>query len=70
VTGATGFLGGHLTERLLLSNKQIKVRALVHNPYNALRIANLPLETVSGDITSTKAMLAATQGLTLLFTVH
>ena len=62
VTGATGFLGGRLTEQLLLSNKQIKVRALVHNPHHASRISNLPLERVFGDITSLEAMCAATQG--------
>lgn len=52
ITGATGFVGGRLAERLLLSNRKIKVRGLVHNSFNAARLARLPAEIVLGDVTS------------------
>jgi predicted dehydrogenase/nucleoside-diphosphate-sugar epimerase len=51
VTGATGFIGSRLAEMLTLS-KGWQVRALVHNPANASRLARLPVEMVQGDLTS------------------
>jgi nucleoside-diphosphate-sugar epimerase len=62
ITGATGFLGCRLAERLFLSNKQIKVLGLVHNPYNASRLARLPITLLSGDITSDEDMAKVTSG--------
>lgn len=52
ITGATGFVGGRLAERLLLSNRKIRVHGLVHNSFNAVRLARLPAETMVGDMTS------------------
>lgn len=51
VTGATGFIGGRLTEILRL-REGCEVRALVHNPSKASRIACLPVEMVMGDLAS------------------
>jgi len=62
ITGATGFLGGRLAERLSLSKPQTKVRGLVHNSYAASRLARLPVEMVTGDITSFKEMRDAVRG--------
>jgi nucleoside-diphosphate-sugar epimerase len=52
ITGATGFVGGRLAERLLFSKRQIRVRGLVHSSFNAVRLARLPVETMVGDMTS------------------
>jgi nucleoside-diphosphate-sugar epimerase len=49
VTGATGFIGGRLCERLVLAGAR-RVRALVHSFPRAARIARLPIELVSGDL--------------------
>jgi len=62
ITGATGFIGGRLAEHLSLSNKNVRVRALIHNPSHASRIARLPVEMVFGDITSLNSMRMAVKG--------
>jgi nucleoside-diphosphate-sugar epimerase len=49
VTGATGFIGGRVCERMLQAGVP-RVRALVHKPNHAARIARLPLELCSGDL--------------------
>lgn len=51
VTGATGFIGGRLAE-VLRFREGCEVRALVHNPSNASRLARLPVEMVMGDLHS------------------
>jgi hypothetical protein len=48
ITGATGFIGARLAEVLKLQ-KGWQVRALVHNPANASRLARLPVEMVQSD---------------------
>jgi len=62
ITGATGFVGGRLAERLSLSKKNIKVRGLVHNLSHASRLARLPVEMVHGDVTSLDSMRNAVNG--------
>lgn len=49
VTGATGFLGCRVAEILHFQHGW-QVRALVHNPANAARLARLPVEMVQGDL--------------------
>lgn len=49
VTGATGFIGSRVAEVLCL-REGWEVRALVHNPGNASRLARLPVEMVQGDL--------------------
>lgn len=51
ITGATGFIGSRLAERLALGEGW-QVRALVHKPGNASRLARLPVEMVQGDLQS------------------
>ncbi|RIK10031.1 MAG: NAD-dependent dehydratase [Acidobacteria bacterium] len=73
VTGATGFIGSHLTESLVRAGA--KVRALVH--YNADdRQGNLELlssdirkeiEVVRGDIRNPEGMDAAAEGVDVVF---
>jgi predicted dehydrogenase/nucleoside-diphosphate-sugar epimerase len=49
VTGASGFIGSRVVELLRL-REQRDVRALVHNPGNASRLARLDVEMVQGDL--------------------
>lgn len=49
VTGATGFIGSRVAEVLTLKYGW-EVRALVHNPGNASRLARLPVEMIQGDL--------------------
>ncbi len=60
VTGATGFLGRHLVDRLLHSNLELRVRA-----FSRSTSAGFPadrVESVRGDITDPDDVAAAVQG--------
>ena len=58
VTGATGFIGGRICERLFLANTA-KVRALVHSTHKAARIARLPIELVRGSLLDRDSLRSA-----------
>src|ERR1700686_5586605 len=49
VTGATGFIGGRVCERMMQAGVP-KVRALVHGMHRASRIARMPVELCPGDL--------------------
>jgi len=49
VTGATGFIGGRVCERMMQAGVP-KIRALVHGMHRAARIARLPVELCPGDL--------------------
>ncbi len=49
LTGASGFIGCRVAEILALRDGW-EVRALVHNPANATRLARLPVEMVQADL--------------------
>jgi nucleoside-diphosphate-sugar epimerase len=53
VTGATGFLGCRVAEILCMA-RHSQVRAVVHTPGNASRLARLPVETVVADLRKQK----------------
>ena len=61
VTGAGGFLGCRLVERLLLGEKA-SVRAMAHHPSSAARLARLPVEIVWADLTDADSVERALQG--------
>lgn len=48
LTGATGFVGSHLVQKLLMDGRS--VRALVRKPQNASRLAQDGVELVRGDV--------------------
>lgn len=66
VTGASGFIGGRLAERLVLEHGA-EVRALVRNLAGAYRLARFPVTIVRGDVTDPAALEAATRGCDLVF---
>lgn len=65
VTGATGFIGGRLVERLL--EQGAEVRCVVRGLASAVRLARLPVEIVKADLADAKAMDAAVKGTDLVF---
>ncbi|HET9228215.1 MAG TPA: NAD(P)-dependent oxidoreductase [Thermoanaerobaculia bacterium] len=66
VTGASGFIGGRLVERLVLHHGA-DVRVLVRNPASAARLARFPLDFQLGDVTNTADLEKAVQGRDLVF---
>jgi nucleoside-diphosphate-sugar epimerase len=58
VTGATGFIGGRICERLVMADAG-PIRALVHTPHKAARIARLPIELVPGSLLDRDSLRAA-----------
>jgi len=61
VTGASGFIGCRVAEVLRLG-LGCDVRAQVHNPANAARVARLPVELVQADLRSATDVLRLVNG--------
>jgi nucleoside-diphosphate-sugar epimerase len=66
VTGATGFIGGRLAERLVVEHGA-RVRALVRNFGRAARLARFPIELVQGDLCSAESVDRAVAGCQYVF---
>jgi len=66
VTGASGFIGGRLAERLAIDHRA-RVRVLVRGVAGAARLARLPVEIVRGDVTDGAAVAAAAAGCDVVF---
>jgi nucleoside-diphosphate-sugar epimerase len=66
VTGATGFIGTRLCERLALIHR-IPYRALVRSFSHANRIARLGAEMVSGDLCNQESLARALEGCDTVF---
>jgi len=66
VTGATGFIGGRLVEKLVLE-KEARVRALVRDFSHASRLARFPLPMIAGDLLDEKALDQAVAGCEVVF---
>ena len=66
VTGATGFLGGRLVERLVLEFNA-KVKVLVRNFSRVPRIARFPIEMINGEIDDNNAIEHAVKGCEIVF---
>lgn len=60
ITGATGFVGSHLTEKLV--NEGYEVRALARQSSDTSLLKNLNVEIVYGDITNVAAVEKAVTG--------
>jgi uncharacterized protein YbjT (DUF2867 family) len=61
ITGATGFVGGQITARLM-AEKQHRVRALVHDRYAAQMKLGGQVELAPGDLVTGGGLEAALQG--------
>lgn len=66
VTGATGFIGGRLAERLV-TEEGVQVRGLARTPAKGQWLADLDIEIVPGDVTDPSSLQAAMDGCQLLF---
>ncbi len=66
VTGATGFIGGRLVEKLVLDTGA-QVRAFVTGYARAVRIARFDVELATGDLTSPEDVRAAVRGCDVVF---
>jgi nucleoside-diphosphate-sugar epimerase len=68
VTGATGFLGRALVERLSHKSAAQEIRVLVRNPQRAERIKDLPRVTIfHGDLTLPETLSDAVRGAHIIF---
>jgi nucleoside-diphosphate-sugar epimerase len=67
VTGATGFTGGHLCQRLAVTGN--RVRALVRDPARAGNLCGWGVEIVSGDLRDADALRRAVRGVDTVYHV-
>ena len=67
VTGATGFIGGHLVPKLIA--RRHSVVCLVRNPARGEALARLGATLVTGDVTDRESMRAPMQGVDGVFHV-
>src|SRR3990172_9731012 len=65
VTGATGFIGGHIVDRLLAAGHE--VRGLASSAQKATRLKELGVEVVMGDVTDIESLRAAARGVDTVF---
>jgi nucleoside-diphosphate-sugar epimerase len=65
VTGGTGFLGGHLVERLVARGD--KVRALVRPTSDTSRLRGLGVELAEGDVTDRASVEEAARGVDVVY---
>jgi dihydroflavonol-4-reductase len=67
VTGASGFIGGAITRRLVAEGRS--VRALIRDPAHSDPLTMLGAEPVIGDLTDPRSLAAACRGCTTVFHV-
>src|SRR5256885_9426161 len=67
VTGASGFLGSHVTRQLVARGENVRV--LLRASSNNRAIADLPLEYVTGDLRDAASLARALAGVTRVFHV-
>lgn len=66
VTGATGFIGRHLVEKLVERGTE-DIRVLVRNLHKGAFLKDLPVEVVHGDLTNEDSLKAALEGIDVVY---
>jgi predicted dehydrogenase/nucleoside-diphosphate-sugar epimerase len=66
VTGATGFIGGRLVERLIHEH-DAQVRTIIRNVGRATRVARLPIEIMRGDLANPDDIDRAVRGVDYVY---
>lgn len=66
VTGATGFIGGRLSERLAFE-QGAEVRALVRDWRHAVWLSRVPACVIAGDVTQPESLKQAMEGCEIVF---
>ncbi len=66
VTGATGFIGGRLVEKLVLEHGAV-VRILVRDFRKAIRLGRFDVDLVLGDVTDAQVVSAAARDCDVIF---
>jgi len=68
ITGATGFIGGRLAQRLASqADGNTEIRALVRSPQNATHLAKLGIRLIPGDLTDTLSIRRAMTGCQIVY---
>lgn len=67
VTGATGTVGRRLVKHL--SNKNLRVRALIHKPETIFLLRNIDVEIVMGDLSQPASLHTAMKGVECIFSI-
>lgn len=67
VTGASGFVGGHLVEELLNGGWEVGVRCLVRAGSDLRWVAKERVELARGDVTDAAALREAVKGVSVVF---
>lgn len=65
VTGATGFIGGHLAERLVKSGS--RVRVLVRRPERAAGLRDAGAEVIAADLSDPETLHGSCEGIEFVF---
>src|SRR3990170_2060234 len=65
VTGATGFIGGHLAERLVSTGS--RVRAVVRRPERAAGLRDAGAEVIAADLSDPETLRGSCEGIEFVF---
>jgi len=65
VTGASGFIGGHLVEALIKQDTQVRI--LSRPKSNLTHLQSLPIEVICGDLSDVESLRRAAEGVDIIY---